>query len=272
MVITRHLTAPPPRLADSRPDLADLDAALSRAMAKNPAERFGTCLDFASALRGQRIEPVRPPATPLAPTMHAPVTPPPQPVPPATSSSRSGPGPLILLVGALAALLTAALVVVGILLFRNGNQQNSAQPQSTTPSLTLLQPTVTVPSTVTVAPTPNLTAAPSATMVLPDADQHGFVAFNGGGRCNGDDNATMLLRTAQSAIAICQDATGANYYVGLRLSDDAPIELTNVAVAGGQATAVNPSDLTQYQVSRTGLQIVQNGQIVASEPALEFAS
>jgi len=241
-------------------------------MAKNPAERFGSCLDFASALRGQRIEPVRPPATPLPPTMQAPVTLPPPPVPPATSSSRSGPGPLILLVGALAALLAAALIVVGILLFRNGNQQNPAQPQSTKPSLTLLQPTVTVPSTVTVAPTPNLTAAPSATMVLPDADQHGFVAFNGGGRCNGDDNATMLLRTAQSAIAICQDPTGPNYYVGLRLSDDAPIELTNVAVVGGQATATNPSDLTQYQISRTGLQIVQNGKVIATEPALEFAS
>ena len=74
----------------------------------------------------------------------------------------------------------------------------------------------------------------------------------------------MLLRTAQSAIAICQDPTGANYYVGLRLSDDAPIELTNVAVVGGQATATNPSDLTQYQVSRTGLQIMQNGQVIAT--------
>ena len=54
-VISRHLTAPQPKLSDCRPDLADLDEVLSRALAKNPEDRFPQCHDFATALT-QRAE------------------------------------------------------------------------------------------------------------------------------------------------------------------------------------------------------------------------
>lgn len=50
VVISRHLNADPPRVADRRPELASLDAALAVALAKNPAERYGRCGDFARAL------------------------------------------------------------------------------------------------------------------------------------------------------------------------------------------------------------------------------
>lgn len=50
VVIGRHLNAPPPRLADSRPDLARLDPVLGKALSKNPADRFGSCTEFAAAL------------------------------------------------------------------------------------------------------------------------------------------------------------------------------------------------------------------------------
>ncbi|MGO9158953.1 serine/threonine-protein kinase [Mycobacterium sp.] len=49
-VISRHLTAPQPKLSDWRPDLADLDEVLSRALAKNPEDRFAQCHEFATAL------------------------------------------------------------------------------------------------------------------------------------------------------------------------------------------------------------------------------
>ena len=49
-VISRHLTAPPPKLSDRRPDLAHLDQVLSTALAKDPADRFDRCRDFATAL------------------------------------------------------------------------------------------------------------------------------------------------------------------------------------------------------------------------------
>jgi serine/threonine protein kinase, bacterial len=50
VIIGKHLTAPPPPLAQHRPDLARLDPVLSKAMAKDPAQRYPRCLDFAQAL------------------------------------------------------------------------------------------------------------------------------------------------------------------------------------------------------------------------------
>jgi serine/threonine-protein kinase len=50
VVLSDHLRTPPPRISDRRPDLAHLDAVLARALAKDPNERYPTCLDFARAL------------------------------------------------------------------------------------------------------------------------------------------------------------------------------------------------------------------------------
>lgn len=50
-VISQHITAPPPPIAGRRPDLADLDPVLSRALAKAPGDRYDTCAEFAAALR-----------------------------------------------------------------------------------------------------------------------------------------------------------------------------------------------------------------------------
>jgi serine/threonine-protein kinase len=50
VVISQHLTAAPPQLADHRPELAQLDPALSKALSKDPADRFARCIDFARAL------------------------------------------------------------------------------------------------------------------------------------------------------------------------------------------------------------------------------
>jgi serine/threonine protein kinase, bacterial len=53
VVISQHLTAAPPSVGDRRPELAHLDPALSKAMSKNPADRYARCLDFARALSHQ---------------------------------------------------------------------------------------------------------------------------------------------------------------------------------------------------------------------------
>jgi serine/threonine-protein kinase len=47
-----HLNTPPPRLSERRPDLAHLDAAMAKALAKNPDQRYARCIDFARALDG----------------------------------------------------------------------------------------------------------------------------------------------------------------------------------------------------------------------------
>jgi len=57
VVISHHLGTPAPRLSQRRPDLAHLDGVLARALAKNPADRYPTCLDFARALTQQPLRP-----------------------------------------------------------------------------------------------------------------------------------------------------------------------------------------------------------------------
>jgi non-specific serine/threonine protein kinase len=45
-----HVTEPPPRLGDRFPELAALDPVLARALAKDPAARYGSCAEFVSSL------------------------------------------------------------------------------------------------------------------------------------------------------------------------------------------------------------------------------
>jgi serine/threonine protein kinase, bacterial len=49
-VISQHLNAPPPKLGDRRPDLAYLDPVLSKALAKDPNDRFDRSREFATRL------------------------------------------------------------------------------------------------------------------------------------------------------------------------------------------------------------------------------
>ena len=53
VVISQHLSAPPPLIGQRRPDLADLDAVIAKVLSKDPAARFANCSEFAVALSGQ---------------------------------------------------------------------------------------------------------------------------------------------------------------------------------------------------------------------------
>jgi hypothetical protein len=47
-----HQYDQPPRLTETRPELAaGLDGVLAKALAKSPEDRYGSCLEFAAALR-----------------------------------------------------------------------------------------------------------------------------------------------------------------------------------------------------------------------------
>ena len=50
IVISQHLTAQPPSIAATRPELSGLSAVFQKALAKSPSDRYERCADFARAL------------------------------------------------------------------------------------------------------------------------------------------------------------------------------------------------------------------------------
>jgi serine/threonine-protein kinase len=134
VVITQHLSAPPPHISERRPELADFDGALAKALAKKPDDRYPTCGDFAATLRSQLdtaasevaagpTEVIAAPTEVIAPPPSAPPTPPN--APSSTSGSRRGPAL------AIAALVVVALVAVsGYIAVRalgaRGHQHNNS--------------------------------------------------------------------------------------------------------------------------------------------------
>jgi len=53
VVITQHLSAPPPRIGERRPELAGLNDVITKVLAKDPGDRYPSCSDFATALTGE---------------------------------------------------------------------------------------------------------------------------------------------------------------------------------------------------------------------------
>jgi serine/threonine protein kinase len=160
-----HLTQPPPRVSERRPDLPPaLDDVLARAMAKERDDRYGSCREMLAAARAALAAPVSPatgiptpppPPPGLPPTVLPPVPEPPtapggilqpaQPVapygppaaPPSWPPAAPPPGPprrrTGLLVGGIAAAVAlAAAITVGIVLATSGGPGPSPTPPPTT--------------------------------------------------------------------------------------------------------------------------------------------
>lgn len=282
VIINQRLSGVVPRLADLRPDLADLDPVLAVAMARRPDDRFRTCADFATALAQGGARTLLPTASapPAPPAPVAPVVPGASPVGPAPAPMglvqqpnppapvRKGLSSTAWALGGIGVLLAVALVFVGVVLMRGGDRRSA-----TTTSAPELTTTTDATSVTTPESTENPTSLvpTTARMVLPDADSRGFTTYNGAARCTGADEAAMILRTQQSAVVICRSSVGVLYYLGYRLSDGAKIRLGTVHADGDGFVAINSPDSAEYHVSSSGLQIVQNGKVLASEPAVESA-
>ncbi|MDD4865954.1 MAG: TPM domain-containing protein, partial [Mycobacterium sp.] len=143
VVITQHLSAPPPPIGQRRPDLAGLDAVIATALAKHPDERFPTCAEFAAALAGRPVTART--ARGAAPQQ---LTAAPRQASSSRNPARGGRrGSVIAAALALAAALGVA-AVVGLHLFRG----RPGPPESAPP-----RPTVAPPASI-VAPGP---AAPA---------------------------------------------------------------------------------------------------------------
>src|SRR5271163_2066278 len=100
-VISRHLTAPLPKLSDRRPELANLDEVFAQALAKDPADRFEQGSDLAATLNRRSGTDAGDVTTVAAPIMR-----PDTPKPKRRRRSR-------ILLGALLAVLVAAIGIVG---------------------------------------------------------------------------------------------------------------------------------------------------------------
>jgi serine/threonine protein kinase, bacterial len=177
VVISQHLTGPVPQLADRRPELSDLDPALSRALAKEPNARFGRCADFASALAdtqqladvGVAVAPTRAALPVTSPSRAAPVAVgPKRPKPPEPPQSRSRVRWAILVPAVLVALLIGGGTVFALELVhhheRQAHQGARMSASRTVPQLSQTAPAPPVSSENAAAPTPPPGLPPPATI------------------------------------------------------------------------------------------------------------
>jgi hypothetical protein len=133
VVISQHLSAAPPLVSERRPELAELDAVIAKAMAKNPKERYATCWDFASALAGQGV------TAPADVAGRTEVNAAPTEVIAAPEKTSARPeearsnwrGPAMVIAALVALALVAAAAVVGVrMLGARANQQHSSAPSA----------------------------------------------------------------------------------------------------------------------------------------------
>lgn len=275
VVISRRLSEPPPRISDTRPDLADLNSVLAQGLAMQPADRFASCVEFAAGLSARSTVapssylPTAPAPPPRAPLAETPVA-----VSPATTSGGRQVRPLIWVLAGTGVLAVAVIVLAGMLVNRSDHPASVAtQPQSSTysaPNPNSLPAAEPLPPPGGI--TTRSTAPEPSTRILPDADEYGFISYRGGARCAGVDRAVMILRTTQSAAVICRNTAKGLYYRGYRISDGATIELSDVIPTSSGYRAINGSEDAFYDVTTRGLVIAQNGEVLANEPAVESAS
>lgn len=166
VVISAHLSAEPPTVAEYRPDLSGADPVLARALAKDPADRFERCTDFARAL-SHRLDG----ATGKDPSDVTRLSG----SPAARPDERSRPAwlrPAVLVPGVLAVLLVAAIGVAAMEFLRADSERPpTARPSPTTPTTAAsgVAPPPPVPAVTDTATEPTATVTDTVTTAAPAA-------------------------------------------------------------------------------------------------------
>jgi serine/threonine protein kinase, bacterial len=154
VVISKHLTADPPKIGSRRPELSSLGPVFDKALAKSPKDRYDRCIDFARALAhhiGTKDRQLSSDATMLA----VPVTGPRHARPEARPPRRR------IIAAAAIALVLIAVAAVGFVLF-DRSRDHSAEakpPASSAPSTPASPGNVTLPVVVVGASCATLGAA-----------------------------------------------------------------------------------------------------------------
>lgn len=144
VVITQHLSAPPPQIGERRPELAGLTAVLTKVLAKDPGDRYPSCSDFATALTGHpAVGAAQTIAGGAAAARTARVNPPQPPVP--AKAPRRGLRPALVVSAVATLLLLAVAGVVSVDLMRRhahlaGNGAHTATAAPPPPGNTAVAP------------------------------------------------------------------------------------------------------------------------------------
>jgi serine/threonine protein kinase len=295
-LMSAHMFSPPPRPSVMRRGIdRAFDDVIAQGMAKQPAARFSSAGELATAATAAASSaqapaaaaprPSDPPSTrqfsAVYPTPAATgYTSYPQPAQPAETAvrrSRFGPAQVVL-AAATVVMFGAAAVLAAALVF--GNQNSGSPPQTalavpppagSTTETTTQSTTTQSPSTTPTTPTPSSTSTGSSALPgVAGADGQGFVGHSA--RCDPGNPPAAAVRTAQSLAVVCQTVPGNLYYRGERLSDGASIDLANAVRSSGGFDVTNPVDGTRYEVRPDRLTIISNGHVDSSEPVLQYAS
>ncbi len=130
VVISQHLTADPPQIGTRRPALSDLGPVFSKALAKAPADRYDSCMEFANAL-AHRLGAVAAETGASDITAAVPVTVGPKHRSrPQRSAAPPARRPRALVVTVVLALLLVAVGSVGLLLLRQERQTTAGPSRS----------------------------------------------------------------------------------------------------------------------------------------------
>jgi serine/threonine protein kinase len=289
-LMSAHMMSPPPRPSATHAALNPaFDDVIAWGMAKDPATRCPTAGQLASAASAAAAT-VNPPATTAA-LPHDPRSattrefPAREPDPtdasytPDREHRAKAPKPLLsktfkrtaLVLAAGAALLSAILVAV--LWLTDGADRKTNVTAPVRPTTTGARNTApTTPATIP-ASTPTTSAQPSSPIQisLPGTDALGFLAHPGA-RCDPENPAAAMGLTAQSALVACRSGPATYYYRGVRLSDNAAIELANAVRSSDGFDVTNPTDQTQYHLGPAALTITSPSGQVDTEPMIEYAT
>ncbi|CAN5696414.1 serine/threonine-protein kinase [soil metagenome] len=239
VVISQHLTAAPPSVGERRPELAHLDLALGKAMAKNPSERYDRCVDFARALEHQLAAGGGVEATQLATAA--------RPAPQDPGSRGGWMRPAVVAPVVLAVLLVVA-VAFAIGEFTADKETGVDDPRTTTASATtsaVPPPQTTTPATettstdvVTETETETATANPSTTAATSTTSAAAGTAAVGADCTEAGATGT----TADGASVYCANLQYTDRY----LWSTSPGEITNPVVTS--SPAVPPPSETESPV------------------------